>query len=203
MEPLTGFDQDPIWNVLIRFVVTLIVLTIILRYIYYRYSKKKRNVFAFFQMGIMLFLVCILLQNVEIQLGVALGLFAIFAIVRFRSENLSLRDMAYFFTVIGVSVINAMANFIEPVRGHIVINSIIIIGLFILELLFNKREYLSVVTTYDKLDLLAPDKTTELLTDLSTRTRKKVKKVKIRKYDLVKNSVELEIYYKSSDSDSD
>jgi len=203
MEPLTGFHQDPIWNVLIRFVVTLIVLTIIIRYIYYRYSKKKRNVFAFFQMGIMLFLVCILLQNVEIQLGVALGLFAIFAIGRFRSENLSLRDMAYFFTVIGVSVINSMADFIEPVRGPIVINSIIIIGLYILEFLFNKREYLSVVTTYDKLDLLAPDKTTELLTDLSARTRKKVKKVKIRKYDLVKNSVELEIYFKSPDSDVD
>jgi uncharacterized membrane protein len=203
MEPLTGFHQDPIWNVLIRFVVTLIVLTIIIRYIYYRYSKKKRNVFAFFQMGIMLFLVCILLQNVEIQLGVALGLFAIFAIVRFRSENLNLRDMAYFFTVIGVSVINSMADFIEPVRGPIVINSIIIIGLYILEFLFNKREYLSVVTTYDKLDLLAPDKTTELLTDLSARTRKKVKKVKIRKYDLVKNSVELEIYFKSPDSDVD
>ena len=203
MEPLTGFQQDPIWNVLIRFVVTLIVLTIIIRYIYYRYSKKKRNVFAFFQMGIMLFLVCILLQHVEIQLGVALGLFAIFAIVRFRSENLNLRDMAYFFTVIGVSVINSMADFIEPVRGPIVINSIIIIGLYILEFLFNKREYLSVVTTYDKLDLLAPDKTTELLTDLSARTRKKVKKVKIRKYDLVKNSVELEIYFKSPDSDVD
>ena len=203
MEPLTGFHQDPIWNVLIRFVVTLIVLTIIIRYIYYRYSKKKRNVFAFFQMGIMLFLICILLQHVEIQLGVALGLFAIFAIVRFRSENLSLRDMAYFFTVIGVSVINSMADFIEPVRGPIVINSIIIIGLYILEFLFNKREYLSVVTTYDKLDLLAPDKTTELLTDLSARTRKKVKKVKIRKYDLVKNSVELEIYFKSPDSDVD
>jgi hypothetical protein len=111
--------------------------------------------------------------------------------------------MAYFFTVIGVSVINSMADFIEPVRGQIVINSIIIIGLYILEFLFNKREYLSVVTTYDKLDLLAPDKTTELLTDLSARTRKKVKKVKIRKYDLVKNSVELEIYFKSPDSDVD
>jgi len=203
MTQFLTVDQDPIWNVLIRFAVTLVVLTIILRFIYYRYSKKKRNVFSFFQMGIMLFLVCILLQHVEIQLGVALGLFAIFAIVRFRSENLSLRDMSYFFTVIGVSVINALADFIDPVRGHIIINSTIIIGLFILEFLFNKREYLSVVTTYDNLDLLAPDKTTELLDDLSARTRKKVKKVKIRKYDLIKNSVELEIYFKSPDPDSE
>jgi uncharacterized membrane protein len=203
MTEIISTDQDPIWNVLIRFAITMVVLTIVLRFIYYRYSRKKRNVFAYFQMGIMLFLVCILLQNVEIQLGVALGLFAIFAIVRFRSENLNLRDMAYFFTVIGVSVINAMAGFFDPVRGPIVINSIIIIGLFILEFLFNKREYQSVVTTYDKLDLLAPDKTTELLTDLSARTRKKVKKVKIRKYDLVKNSVELEIYFKGPDSESE
>jgi hypothetical protein len=203
MTQIISTAQDPIWYVLIRFAVTLVVLTIVLRFIYYRYSKKKRNVFAYFQMGIMLFLVCILLQHVEIQLGVALGLFAIFAIVRFRSRNLSLRDMAYFFTVIGVSVINAMADFIDPVRGPIIINSIIIIGLFILEFLFNKREYQSVVTTYERLELLDPEKKPELLTDLSARTRKKVKKVKIRKYDLVKNSVELEIYFKSSETDGD
>ncbi len=93
--------QDPIWNVLIRFAVTLFVLFIVIRLIYYRYSGKNGNAFSFFLMGIMIFLVCILLKTVEIGLGVALGLFAIFAILRFRSRNLALREMTYFFTILG------------------------------------------------------------------------------------------------------
>ena len=103
------FEQDPIWNVMLRLLATLLVLFIVIRLIYYRYSRNERRVFSFFQMGIMIFLVCILLKTVEVQLGIALGLFAIFAIMRFRSRNLSMRDMTYFFTVIGISVINAMA----------------------------------------------------------------------------------------------
>ncbi len=98
----------------------------------------------FFQMGIMIFLVCVLLKTVEIQLGIALGLFAIFAILRFRSRNLSLREMTYFFTVIGIAVINSMATFYHPVRGTFLINLIIILSTLVLEILFNKRAYESI-----------------------------------------------------------
>ncbi len=112
MEEYIVGGQDPIWNVLIRFAVDLVVLFIVIRLIYYRYTKNNGNAFSFFLMGIMIFLVCILLKTVEINLGVALGLFAIFAILRFRSRNLDLRDMTYFFTILGISVVNALANFL-------------------------------------------------------------------------------------------
>jgi len=198
MESSSMFQQDPIWSVLLHLLVTLLVLFIVIRLIYYRYSMNERRVFSFFQMGIMIFLVCILLKSVEIQLGIALGLFAIFAILRFRSRNLSMRDMTYFFTVIGISVINAMATFYNPVRGMILINLIIILSTLILEVFFNKRAYDTATLIYDKLELLAPDKTQELLSDISSRSSKKVEKVEIKKIDLIKRNAELEISFRST-----
>lgn len=185
---------------LIRLLVTLLVLFIVIRVVYYRYSRNERRVFSFFQMGIMIFLVCILLKTVEVQLGIALGLFAIFAILRFRSRNLSMRDMTYFFTVIGVSVINAMATFYNPVRGMIVINSVVVLSTFTLEVFFNKRVFTSATLIYDRLDLLAPDKFQELLSDISSRSSKKVEKVEIKKIDLIKKNAELEISFRSTET---
>lgn len=193
------FEQDPIWNVLVRFLVTLVVLFIIIILVYYRFSKNERRVFSFFQMGIMIFLVCILLKTVEVQLGMALGLFAIFAILRFRSRNISLREMTYFFTVIGIAVINSMATFYNPIRGTILINSIIILSTLILEIFFNKRAYETATLIYDRLELLAPDKIQELLSDISSRSSKKVEKVEIKKIDLIKRNAELEISFRSTD----
>jgi len=216
MPSFFAFDQDPIWNVFIRFLVSLLVQFIVIRLIYFRYTKNKRNVFSFFQMGIMIFLVCVLLKTVEVQLGIALGLFAIFAIMRFRSQNLPLRQMTYFFTVIGISVINAMANFYQPVRGPILINAIIILSVFLLEKFFNrtpsekskkkskkkmqKKAFRKTVLLYNRLELLDPGNESDLLSDISSRTHMKIEKAEIRKIDLVKGIAELEISYRDKGS---
>jgi hypothetical protein len=198
MNSVLELNQDPIWGTLLRFLITLVVLTIIIHFIYARHTRKKRSEFSFFQMGIMIFLVCILLQHVEIQLGVALGLFAIFAILRFRSEGLQLREMTYFFTVIGVSVINALATFYNPVRGTILINLIIIGSVFILEKIYYKKpkqSFEKAVLIYDKIELLDPGKYEELLSDLSSRTKMKVEKAEIKEINLIKNIAELDIFF--------
>jgi uncharacterized membrane protein len=198
MNSILELNQDPLWPTLLRFLVTLTVLTIIIRFIYSPHTRRKRNEFSFYLMGIMIFMVCILLQHVEIQLGVALGLFAVFAIMRFRSENLRLREMSYFFTVIGVSVINAMATFYNPVRGTILINLVIILSIFILEKIYwkkPKKSFDRAVLLYDKLELLEKERYSELIADISLRTRKKIEKVEIRKIDLLKNTVELDIFF--------
>jgi uncharacterized membrane protein len=198
MNSVLELNQDPLWPTLIRFLVTLIVLTIIIKFIYSPHTRRKRNEFSFYLMGIMIFMVCILLQHVEIQLGVALGLFAVFAIIRFRSENLRLREMTYFFTVIGVSVINAMATFYNPVRGTILINFVIIASIFILEKIYYKKPKKSpsrALLLYDRLELLDKEKYNELLSDLSSRTHKKIEKAELRKIDLVKGTAELDIYF--------
>lgn len=204
MNEIISAEQDPIWNVLIRFAITLIVEFIAIRLIYYRYSRKDGNVFSFFLMGIMIFLVCILLKTVEIQLGIALGLFAIFAILRFRSRNLALRDMTYFFTILGISVINAMATFYHPARGVFLINTIILLSLIILEFFFHKKSTFSnCQLMYDKLELLNPEKKKELLGDLSARTGIKIEKARICRIDLINGQAELKVFYKNSKKSGD
>jgi hypothetical protein len=135
--PIESF-KDPLWGVLLRLAINLAVLFVIIYLIYARFTKRRENVFPFFLMGIMIFLICNLLKNVEMHMGMALGLFAIFSIIRFRTENLVTKNMAYLFTVIGVSVINAMFEFPHPIRGTILINLIIILTVLLLEIAFSK-----------------------------------------------------------------
>ena len=119
--------NDQLLEALLRLGVNLVNLLIIIRVLYYRFSNKKGNIFAFFLMGIMIFTVCILLKGVEFQMGMVLGLFAIFSIVRFRSMNMEIKDLSYLFAVIGISAINALFDFPHPVRGTILVNAIVII----------------------------------------------------------------------------
>lgn len=139
-KDLLAFEEDPVWNILIRFLVNLFVLYILIRGIYSRYSKKKQQSFPLFLMGIMIFLMCILLRNVELSLGVGFGLFALFSILRFRTRNISTKDMSYFFAIIGISAINSLAQFYHPVRGPILINSLILLSVLLLEITFRKEK---------------------------------------------------------------
>jgi uncharacterized membrane protein len=130
---------------LTRLAINLVVLFIIIKLLYNRYSNKKGNLFAFFLMGTMIFLLCIVLKNVELQMGMALGLFAIFSIIRYRTRNMRIKDMAYLFTVLGISALNALLNYPNPVRGTILVNLIVILTIFLLEISFKKAEKKKVV----------------------------------------------------------
>jgi hypothetical protein len=91
-------------------------------------------------MGTMIFMLCIVLKDVELQMGMALGLFAVFSIIRYRTKNMAIKDMAYLFTVIGISAVNALLDYPNPVRGTILVNAIIILTIFFLEISFKKEE---------------------------------------------------------------
>jgi phosphoglycerol transferase MdoB-like AlkP superfamily enzyme len=191
-------SQDPLWEILIRFLVTLIVLFIVIRGIYYRYTKKEEFMFSFFLMGVMVFTICSLLKTVDIKVGMGVGLFAIFSILRFRTRNLQVKAMSYFFTVIGISAVNALANFPRPVRGTILVNAIIMLTVFLLELYFNKKNLTKHTLIYDKLELLDPQLNEELLKDVSARIRKQIVRVEIEKIDLIKGNAELEVFYRDT-----
>ena len=185
-------------SLLIRFFVNLFVLIILIRVIYYRYSRKDEFLFSFLILGIIIFLIVALLVTIEVQMGMALGLFAIFAILRFRTKDLTVKEMTYIFTTIGVSVINSQAHIPPPILGAIVINSIIISAVFFLEVYLHGRATSSITVSYSNLDLLAPDRMNELLTDLSLQTRQDVKKVNILEIDIRKGSADLEVFYKKN-----
>ncbi len=182
--------------ILARFLINMLVLFILIRLIYYRFTKKADYLFSLFLLGIVIFFLSSVLETVEIQLGMALGLFAIFAILRFRTINFTVKDMTYVFIVIGVSIINSLANIPPPVLGAITINSIILITALILEYFVLKNSSDSFIVSYNNPELLAPEKESELIRDLSLRTGKKIEKARVKKMDLIKNTIEIEVFYK-------
>ena len=111
-----------------------------------------------------------MLKGVDIAIGMGLGLFAIFTILRFRTRNFSLKDMAYIFTVIGISVINSVNMPGFPLYGFLIINSIIVLAAFVLEEVTLKNSFDKQSIIYDELELLKPGNKHKLLKDLSSRT---------------------------------
>ena len=126
--------KDPLYEGLIRFLIDVVALFILIRVIYYRYSPKKEFSFVLLLMGIMIFLMCLLLQHADVSMGAGFGLFALFSILRFRTKNLDFRPMAYLFTAVGISAINALGIFYDPIRGPILVNCVVLLSVFILEI---------------------------------------------------------------------
>lgn len=227
-DPITS-TNDPLFGILIRLSLEVAVLLIIIPLIYRKFSGKREHMFSFFLMGIIIFTLCALLKSVEIQMGMALGLFAIFSIIRFRTSNFSTKDMSYLFTILGISAINAMFDFPHPIRGTIIFNSILIVTILSLEFSLKdtgeavdmtdkkqvnkeqkkkdkkagKKKLLnSHLVIYDNLKLLGRNKIKELMNDLSKRTGLDIEEVKISKIDLIKGNAELEVFCKGSDDKS-
>ena len=192
------FDLTNVYFIetMIMFVINFIFLYLLIRVIYFRYSKKEMFLFAFFLMGFIVFFIGSLLNAMTLEFGMAIGLVAVFTILRLRTRQITIKDMSYIFATIGISVINSLRLLAFPLLGRIIINLIIILAAYILEqfLMRNKSDSYSIV--YENLELLKPDRNQELLTDLSAITGKTILSAKIESVDYKKKSAELVIYYK-------
>jgi hypothetical protein len=179
-----------------RFAINLIFLFILVRVIYYKYSKKEKFLFTFFLMGIMTFFICSILRSVYVEIGMAVGLFAIFGILRLRTRNFSIKDMGYTFTTIGISVINSLKLLKFPILGVIIINLIIIASAYILEEFLQRNLSESHSIIYEKLELLKPEKKQKLYNDVSLLTGKEILNIKIRRIDYRRKTALLDISYR-------
>ena len=128
-------------DIMMRFAINLFFLFILIKVVYFRYTKKEKFLFTFFLMGIVVFFICSMLRSVFIEFGMAVGLFAVFAILRFRTRNFSIKDMAYIFTSIGVSLINSLKLLKFPLLGVLLINGIIILAAYLLEEFVVKHKF--------------------------------------------------------------
>ncbi|MEI6047514.1 MAG: DUF4956 domain-containing protein [Bacteroidota bacterium] len=183
-------------GIMVRFGINLVFLFILIRLIYFRYSKKEKFLFTFFLMGIMTFFISSMLRTVFVDIGMAFGLFAIFGILRLRTRNFSVKDMAYTFTTIGISVINSLKVLKFPMLGVLLINVIILVAAYLLEKYLVKYDSESYTITYENMEMLKPDKKQKLLKDISGITGKEIMNVKIRKVDYKRKVAELDIFYK-------
>ncbi len=188
--------NDEVYKMLVRFLINIGFISIIIRSLYYRYSQKTEYVFTYFMVSLIVFFLCFTLQRFAIDLGMALGLFAIFGIIRYRTQTIEIKEMTYLFVVIGVSVINALANENMSYVELLGVNMIIILAIYIMErymITHNGIKGRSVI--YDKLDNIKPENHEQLLQDLSDKTGLDVKNVKVDKVDYANQIATLTIYY--------
>jgi hypothetical protein len=191
------FHGNTLWSLLIRFVVNLIFLFILVILLYFRYTKKEKFLFTFFLIGVTVFFICSMLKDIRIEIGIGLGLFAIFQILRFRTRNFSVKDMAYIFTTIGISVINSVNTPGIPFIGFLIINAIIVLTAFILEEYLKYNSFCKYSIFYDNIDLLKPGSNHKLIKDLSARTGHDILKVEILYIDLKREIAHLDVFFKS------
>ena len=189
-------SSDTVWGILLRFSINVVFIIVLVWVIYFRYTKKEKFLFTFFLIGVVVFFVSSIMRRVDIGLGLAFGLFAIFGILRFRTRNFSLKDMSYLFATIGISVINSLGMMVLPLTGILVINAIILISAFVLEKILCNNMFMKHSIVYDKLELLKPENQDKLIKDVSGRTGRTILRISIEKIDYKKDVADLDIYFK-------
>jgi len=189
------FDRDDWLKLICRLGVNMVFMSIVVGLVFWRLYKNREHVFTLFVFNLMTFSICMLLRKVPVDLGFALGLFAVFGILRYRTEPVRIKDLTYMFIVIGLGIVNGIAN--KKISGAelLTVNALISCTAVFIELIPADKRERSIPMLYDNLALLAPGKQTELVADLTTRTGLVVKRVELVRYDLVRDSAELMIIY--------
>jgi hypothetical protein len=182
-------------SLLVRFTLNLIVILAIVIGLYAKNSRRKDFYFSYIAVSIVIFLLCFLLANVKMELGFALGLFAIFSIIRYRTDSIPIKEMTYLFVVIVVSVINALANKKISYAELIITNLLIIGGLYILEKILNLRQEIMYRILYEKIENVQVGKEEELLADLKLRTGKNIKRFEIERIDFLRDVAYINIFF--------
>lgn len=189
------YDSKDLVKLLFKFSIDLIFLFIIVRLIYYRIKDEKDYVFTFFMFNILTFFICYLLRKVPMEMGFALGLFAVFGILRYRTEAIPIRQMTYLFIVIGLSMINSLANKSISWFEILLANGIITIITYLIDRVWFSTIELTKTILYEKIELIKPENEQELIEDLKQRTGLQIVAVKIDKVDFLRDTAQIKIYY--------
>ncbi len=185
-------EFNDIANILIRFILNLLVITILIRGVYYNYRKDTEYVFTFFLFNVLIFFICFLMMKIEISMAFGLGLFAIFGILRYRTDTIPIKEMTYLFTAIALALINAVA----PLTGEVLfMNVAIVLFIYVMEKLWfsNKEQYK--IFTYEKIDLIRDGKKDQILSDLKSRSQLNITRYEIKNMNFLNDSADLKVYF--------
>jgi len=180
----------------LRFALNTGVIMILVRWLYYSTTKRKDYLFTYILISSVIFMLCFLLESVKLQIGFALGLFAIFGIIRYRTNSIPIKEMTYLFLVIGISVINALTSSKTSPAVLLFTNMALVLITYGLEKLWLLKHESSKIIIYEKLNLIKPENYEELLNDLRERTGiLKINRVETGKIDFMKDICTLVIFY--------
>lgn len=203
-EVATGPGLDAFYKISaklgLRFVVDFLSVLILIRFVYFPIYKKRELFFTYFVFNIVIFMICFLLNKVDLSMGAAFGLFAVFSMLRYRTEDISLKDMTYLFLVIAIGLISAVTKIkgtADSTEAMFVgcINGLIIVVAYLLEskLLMKKESVKTIV--YENINLIETSREKELIEDIKKRTGINVHRVSVQKIDFLKDSAVVKIFY--------
>ena len=193
---LNWFDAAGVTEMMLRFGFFLLVLFFIVYLLYYRKTHRRDYFFTLVLLSVSIFFLIYLLGSVKVKIGFALGLFAIFGVLRYRTETIPVREMSYMFGVISLSVINALADSLSFAE-LLIPNVAIALLIWLFEAVVLKGNLGSKLILYDRIELITPERREELLEDLHKRTGLTITKVTVGSIDFLKDTAILKIEYKN------
>ncbi len=196
---ITWLNAADVLNLLFRLVFNLVFLTIIIRYLYYPKTKRKDYLFTYYLIGTITFFLCFSLKKLDIDTGMGLGLFAIFGIIRYRTDAIEIKEMTYLFLIIGISVVNSLSSNRVSVSEMMIINVVVTLMTFVLERIWLIKHETRKIITYERIDLIIPEKYEEMKLDIEQRTGIIINRFEIGKIDFLRDTAQVRIYYYSSD----
>lgn len=206
--PTFSWDYSDLDGLGIRLAINLLVLFVIVRLLYYPKTRRKDYLFTYFLIGIITFFLCFGLKKLDIDTGMGLGLFAIFGIIRYRTDAIEIKEMTYLFLVIGLSVVNAMlATEVDKDIYQInllelgMINLSVIGVLYVLEYLWLMKHETRKIINYDRIDLIKTENHEALKQDLEARTGLIINRFEIGKIDFLNDTCLIRVYYFAEDQD--
>lgn len=190
-------DATDFWQLMLHFAFNMVVVWCIIHLLYYPKSRRRDYYFTFMLISLSIFFLIFLLGSVKLKIGFALGLFAIFGIIRYRTESMPVREMTYLFVIIALSVINALAVTIS--YTELLFTNLLFVGcIWGCESNRWLRHVSCKLIQYDRIELIKPARKEELLADLRERTGLDILKVEIGAIDFLKDSAMLKVYYEPS-----
>jgi hypothetical protein len=200
--PILGtklIDYDDFFEMIIRFMINFSVVFMLVRVIYFPVHKRKDYLVTFFLINILIFFVCIVMNDVKMNMAFAFGLFAIFGILKYRTEQLPIKEMTYLFMVIAIAVLNSLAGKKISFAELMLVNISIIVATYLLERVFLLKHESRKSIIYEKIENVKPENHELLIEDLKERTGLDINRVQVGRIDFLRDTVKVVIYYYEED----
>ena len=184
-------------HLMIRFGFNLSIAFIIIKLIYHRNRSSNLDfVFTYFMFNSLIFFFAYLLGNITINMGFAFGLFAVFAILRYRTDPIPIKEMTYLFIVITIGVINALSGNEVPYTVLLFTNITLVVLTYFLETYWQKNLLIRMTVEYEKIENIKPENRDALLADLKERTGLNIQSIEFRRMNFLRDTARIRIYYK-------
>jgi hypothetical protein len=195
-------NPEDFLQMIVRFTFHFIITVILIRFLYYPHSRRKDYFFIFMIFSVIVFLLCFMLGKVNVQLGFALGLFAIFGILRYRTDTIPIKEMTYLFLMVGIAVVNSLSDKTVSWTELLFANLLIILITWYLERIWMQKKEDFMDIRYEKIELIHPARRDELVEDLKNRTGLNVYRVSIDRINFLRDTVRIRIFYRHEEDHS-